>query len=290
MQQDVYIDLYFLVNTGMDLLCLLISAAILHRRLRRIRTFLGAALGGLYAVAALLLGMGGVIGFLADCAFALLICGVAFSPFHAPPRRTLASLFRLTAVYILCGTLMGGIMTVLFGLLNRLKLPFDGFQGDGISVWLFTAVSLVAGLLSVKSGKLFSLSHKTKSVTLYATLFGKEITLRAMIDTGNLLKDPVSGRSVIAVEWEALAPALPPPLYHALQKDDCAAWMVDPDLARLVRPIPAKTATGTGVLAAISPDALFAQIRGERIPCNHLLAPTTLGGTAHGFDAVIAPL
>ena len=181
-------------------------------------------------------------------------------------------------------------MTVLFGLLNRLELPFEALQGDGLSVWLFTAVSLVAGLLSVKCGKVFSLSHKTRSVTLHARIFGKEITLRALVDTGNLLKDPVSGRSVVAVEWETLAPILPPALQKALQGGDCATWIGDAEAARLVRPIPTKTATGSGLLPAILPEALYMENRGERIPCNHLLAPTSLGSAARGFDAVIGPL
>ena len=55
MDREVYADLYFLVNASMDLLCMMITAAVLHRRAVRWRALLGAAIGGVYAVAALVI-------------------------------------------------------------------------------------------------------------------------------------------------------------------------------------------------------------------------------------------
>lgn len=290
MEQEVYVDLYFLINAGMDLLCLLISAALLHRPLRRARALLAAALGGAYAVASLLLGFSGPLGFAADCLAALLLCALAFSPFSAPLRRVPRLVLRLTAVYVLICTLTGGVMTVLFGLLNRLKLPFDAFEGEGVSVWIFAAVSLAAGLLSAKGGRLLSFLQGRERVTLCAELLGKTVTLCALVDTGNLLRDPVSGKSVIAVEPDALADVLPPTLLRACKSGDCAAWMSDPASAGLVRPIPAHTATGTGLLPAVTPQSLHVIKGKERLPCDHLLALTALDGVQHGFDAVMGPL
>ena len=45
-QQEVYADLYFLVNMSMDLLCLNLTAALLHRGVRRWRLLLASAVGG----------------------------------------------------------------------------------------------------------------------------------------------------------------------------------------------------------------------------------------------------
>ena len=43
---DVYVDLYFLINASMDLLCLAMTAAILHRAAKRWRLILSAVVGG----------------------------------------------------------------------------------------------------------------------------------------------------------------------------------------------------------------------------------------------------
>ena len=70
---DVYVDLYFLINASMDLLCLAMTAAILHRAAKRWRLLLAAVLGGAYAVGILLAGIGGVTGVLLDLCMAGLL-------------------------------------------------------------------------------------------------------------------------------------------------------------------------------------------------------------------------
>ena len=66
MEPSVYVDLYFMVNLSMDLLCLMITASLMHRKVSRLRVIAAAAIGGAYAVAALLLGFFGIWGLLLD--------------------------------------------------------------------------------------------------------------------------------------------------------------------------------------------------------------------------------
>ena len=53
---------------------------------------------------------------------------------------------KITAVYVLVSMILGGIMTALYSCLNRLEIPFESLQGDGLSVWLFAALMTAAGL------------------------------------------------------------------------------------------------------------------------------------------------
>ena len=279
MGQEVYADLYFLVNASMDLLCLMITSALLHRRAVRWRALLGAAFGGVYAVAELLLGWNGVPGVAADIIAAFCICAAVF----AGKRTALGGLLQVTAVYALTSVLMGGIMTALFSWLNRLNLPLESLQGDGLSAWMFAVLAAVAGILTVRGGRFFGRSQKTKSVTLEATLFGKTVTLRAMVDSGNLLRDPVSGKSVIVVEQEKLRGVLPAAFYIGKGK----GWIPDHETARKVRLIPTQTATGTGLLTAFLPERLLVTDRRGTALSDYLLAPVELGGRAQGFDELI---
>jgi hypothetical protein len=70
-QGEVYADLYFLINMGMDLVGLMITAALMHRKGRKWRLVLAAALGGGYALVALLLGLSGWTSLIADLLAAL---------------------------------------------------------------------------------------------------------------------------------------------------------------------------------------------------------------------------
>ena len=67
MEQEVYVDLYFLINTSMNLLTLMISASLRHRKISRWRACLAASVGGLWAVVALFWGMEGFWGLVLDC-------------------------------------------------------------------------------------------------------------------------------------------------------------------------------------------------------------------------------
>lgn len=216
MEQEVYIDLYFLINACMDLLCMMLTAALLHRFVRRWRAILASVLGGAYAVAALLLGFDGMTGFLLDAFVAVLMCVIGFAGKHLPFRR----LLQTVPVYLLVSVLLGGVMTALYALLNRLNLPLDALQGDGLSVWTFALLTAVAGFATVKGGRFLGFSSKTKSVVLHVTLFGKEHTLRALVDSGNLLQDPLSGKSVIVADIATLRASLPPSLSKALNSKD----------------------------------------------------------------------
>lgn len=285
MQQSVYIDLYFLVNFSMDLLCFLITAALMHRKLTRLRAMLAAALGGLYAVASLLLNADGWIGFLGDALTALALCAIAF--------HTRKSAFRRTAVcvpvFLLTSVMMGGIMTALYTWLNRLELPFEALQGDGLSVWIFALLSAVAGFATLRGGAFMGLSRRTKSVTVHATLFGKDVTLCAMVDSGNLLRDPVSGKSVIVADLARLSPCLPPSLLRALEKNTPTEWLTTHQNATAARLIPAQTATGSSMLLAFVPDRMTLTVNGDTYEASYLIAPAPLSAAAQGFDAVIAP-
>ncbi len=283
MQQSVYADLYFLINTAMDLLCLMITASLLHVRVKRWRAIIAASLGGAYSVAALLLGGGGVLGFFSDCAVGILMCAITF----ATRRLTFARLLKCTVVQFFTSMLLGGIMTGLYALLNRLELPFEALEGDGLSVWLFALLSAAAGFATVTGGRFFGFAKRTKHVHVEATLLGKPLCFDAMVDTGNLLRDPISGRGVIVVKKELILPLLPPSLLLAVEADRPDAWLSDPAYVRYVRLIPAQTATGRAWLPALLPQALSVTEGRMTYIADYLIAPAELGDRAAGLDAVI---
>lgn len=278
MVREVYIDLYFMVNTGMDFLCLLVTSALLHRRSRRWRLLLGASVGGFYACAVLLLGIEGLLGMLLDLVAAFLLCAVAFWERRMP----LARLLRAAAVQLITSAFLGGVMTLLFSFLNRLELPLESLEGDGPSVWVFAALALISGAFTVRGGKLLGRSHQKNSVTVKATLFGTPVTLRGMVDSGNLLRDPVSGRGVIVADKRALEGLLPQEvLGDFFPTDHC--------LASRLRMIPVKTASGEGMLRAILPDSLAVGEGEAWESVDYLVAVAELGERAQGFDALLPP-
>lgn len=280
MVTDVYADLYFLVNVCMNLLCLMITGSLLHRRTRRWRAILAASLGGVYALAALLFSLGGILGVLSDAAVALLMCAIAFGA----GKGSFLPLCKATAVHFLTSMILGGVMTALYTLLNRLDLPLEILEGDGLSVWTFALLSAVAGLMTARGGRFFGFSKKTRSVTVSATILGCDLTLRALVDSGNLLRDPVSGRSVIVADREKLEEGLPSEVRTLLH---APLNVEDTPYARQLRLIPAETASGKALLPAFLPSRLSIHDGQSVHEADYLVAAAELGEHARGFDAII---
>lgn len=279
-ETEVYVDLYFLVNASMDLLCLAMTASILHRAVKRWRLFLAALLGGGWAVGVLLLGIDGAPGVVPDLLMAVLLAAVAF----AEKNGRITRLLRDAGAYALLSALLGGLMTVLYRFLNRLELPLEALQGDGLSAWMFAILAAVAGFFTLRGGRLFRRSGAVRDVGLEITVEGRTAVLRALVDSGNLLTDPLDGRSVVLADPAKLLPCLSPMLAHALEHPESAP----PEYARRIRLIPAHSATGEGLLAAFAPDRLVIVTKKDRVMANDLVALSPLGGTAGGYDALIA--
>lgn len=279
-ETEVYVDLYFLVNASMDLLCLAMTASILHRAVKRWRLFLAALLGGGWAVGVLLLGIDGAPGVVPDLLMAVLLAAVAF----AEKNGRITRLLRDAGAYAFLSALLGGLMTVLYRFLNRLELPLEALQGDGLSAWMFAILAAVAGFFTLRGGRLFRRSGAVRDVGLEITVEGRTAVLRALVDSGNLLTDPLDGRSVVLADPAKLLPCLSPMLAHALEHPESAP----PEYARRIRLIPAHSATGEGLLAAFAPDRLVIVTKKDRVTANDLVALSPLGGTAGGYDALIA--
>ncbi len=283
MEQEVYVDLYFLINTCMNLLTLMISATLLHRKVSRRRAWLAAAAGGLWAVVALFSAVEGFWGLLLDATVIFLMCAAVFTT----KKTTLKTLFKCTLVGVLTSMILGGVMTALYALLNRIRLPLGETQENSSSLLVFAVIAALAGLATVQGGRFWGLSKKSKYITVNAVLFGKAISFSALVDTGNRLREPISGRSVIVADRARILEALPPPLSTVLSTASPEKWLSDGQYATRIRLVPTNTATGKGMLPAILPDKLTLTDGDTTYPADYLIAPAPMENSS-GFDAVIS--
>ena len=107
------------------------------------------------------------------------------------------------------------------------------------------------------------------------------LSLPAMVDTANLLADPVSGKPVVLVREGALDGLLSSALLGALRGGLAAVGSLEPAQARRVRLLHAQGAMGEGLLVAIAPDWALLDVGKGGIAVDLLLAPCKLHT---GFD------
>lgn len=200
----IYIDTLFLLNAVIDYLLLLCSARLAGEPLERLRFGLGALLGGGYAVALFLPGMGFLYHPLCRLAAAVLMVLTAFSRSRRLLRQVLI-FFALACGFgggVLAASLLGG---------NPLTLGGGVFYSAiDVKIVLVSAACCYAvlSLLFRRWGRHSVSRGELTPVTL--RLCDREVTLTALRDTGNTLTDPVTGRPVLVAEGERLLPLFPP--------------------------------------------------------------------------------
>ncbi len=250
---EVYADLLFLINAGMDGLCFCMTGRLLHRRLSPWRVLIGAMLGGIYAVAALFFESGQAPALLLDMGVYLVLCALVF---WEPKTGGIRRLFVTAAVYLLLSMTLGGVMTVLFNFFNRIGFLNALPSGEeGIGAWLFALLAILGSIITLSGGRFFRKAHSTRQCRVTVELDDKKLELDGLVDTGNLLRDPLSGRLVICADRRRLSRLLSPELARVME-DSQSASSLSPSDAKRLRLIPAGSATGHGVLTGFVPDRI----------------------------------
>lgn len=216
----VYLDQVFLLNTLVDYLLLLTTAALAGTTLRRVRFAICGVFGGLYACAAFPLSLlampmlrvaaGAALAFIAFCR----------------ERRP----WRLMALFLLLSAaLAGAVMAMGLAIGSPTALVQRVYYADvSYGVLLGTAAVFYMLLhLVFKQGARYGGGDK---VDIIVSLGGRRCRIRALRDSGNALRDPLYGRPVLVAEASALAPLWDEQVGKIL-RDECTA---EEKMARLV--------------------------------------------------------
>ena len=285
MATEVYVDLLFLINFSMDYLCLYICARILHRKMNLLVMVVAAALGGAHSIVSLLLGFEGVSSLLIDIGICIIMCAIVFSEKARPIASTLLCSFLFTGISMMTG----GAMTAIFNLLNKLDLPIDTIEEDGISPYLFIILAVISGIITLRGGDLISKRSSVTTCTLKVKIKGREATFKALSDSGNLARDPLGNNPIIIVDKALLSTIVDISFFDQLASGKAP----DSIPYKNTRIVPIKTAGGTSLLVAISPDKLTVELYDAKnkkdisIDIEALVAPSALGDIGEGCNAVI---
>ncbi len=258
MEQTLYGDLLFFVNFCMDFQCLFLTAKLLRRPFPPLRAVLASAFGALYACAALFITVSGGAAFFADLAVCFLMCAAVFAARGVPLR----GLFVPFALYFGVSFAVGGVMSGMATLLSHFELPIEASAG-GISSMGFFLLAAVGGFCTFLWGRLCQRRAREKHAMLTLLMFGRELRVQGLVDTANLLCDPVSGRPVVILSVEAAREWLPPALRDL---SPATVSSLPAELACRVRLIPTKTVTGGGLLIAFLPERAFVDAGKGNVP------------------------
>lgn len=169
----VYIDLVVLLNLAVDLLLLLGTNRLCGQPFRFVRSVTAAALGGIYAGVCVLPGFGFLGNGFWRIIFLAFMGVIAFGvSMHAFRRLILFVILSFALGGMAVGMQERSVLGIILGASGMYLLCVIGFRGR------ITGQEFVEVKLSYR---------------------GKETCITAMRDTGNTLKDPITGESVLVV-------------------------------------------------------------------------------------------
>lgn len=209
----IYLDVIMLENICMNYIILFATALIAKVKISQIRIILASLLGAIYAI----LSFAPILQIYTNLLFKILISiimiYIAFFP------KNIKFLLKQLLLFYLVSFAFGGCA---FCLLYFIK-PQDILIRNGYLTGTYPIkIALLGGIVGfvivniafkLVKGKI---SKKDMFCDIEIFFKGKSIKIRAMIDTGNLLKDPISGMPVIVVEKSKLEAIIPKAIVNNL--------------------------------------------------------------------------
>lgn len=211
----IYVDIVLLENLCMNYIILFGTAYIMKIKVKHIRILLASLIGAVYAV----LAYAGVFPIYANLITKIIlsICMtyIAFNP------KKLKGLIKELLLFYLVSFSLGGCA---FALLYIVR-PQDIFMKDGVYIGTYPLkIALLGGItgfvityIAIKIVK----TRINKNEIIYKAVIKieeQEQEINVLLDTGNMLKDPISGDSVIMVEKNRLYKIVPKELLDNMNK------------------------------------------------------------------------
>lgn len=224
MTYTVYIDVVFGVNAVMDFVVLAILNRILRSGAGWGRIVSGAFVGAVWAcIVSLLPGLpawGRAVG--TYVAVSALMAAVAFRP------DGIKALVKIVLGMYMVAAALGGTMLALYqhtraGYYVELLIRGERIGGLPAAAWVLVALGsagAVYGLSGMAREYARSRMEGRKYLEVTLGFQGREARLTALLDTGNCLREPVSGRPVHVVTASALSglcPKVPGVIYVPYQ-------------------------------------------------------------------------
>ena len=181
----LYLDVYFLENVLLNLVLLIFTLILMGRHIRLIRLLSASMLGGVLALLPIILRLRyGIVYILLILLTGLLVITIA-SGIKSMSEQWTAMMYFYVMSFVW----------------NRLFTGLERILGTKYTL----CAAIVTAIMGTVSGYLYDRKRIVKKQTIYdveVAQQGRKLTLKALLDTGNGLREPISGRPVSIMERE----------------------------------------------------------------------------------------
>ncbi len=213
----IYLDIILCENLLMNYIILFATYVIIKPKTKhpQIRMILSSLLGSIYAIIVYLNILSIYTNLLAKITLSVVMVYIAF----APPN--VKQLLKQILIFYLVSFIFGGCT---FALIYFLK-PENVEMKNGVFVGMYPIrVGLIAGVIAFIITQIAFKINKSKlnnkNTFIEIELYNKNkmTKARALLDSGNMLKEPISQKPVIVVEKTTLSKIIPEEVLNYIEK------------------------------------------------------------------------
>lgn len=210
----IYVDVVLIENVLMNYIILFATSVVLKLKIKQKRLIIASILGAIYTIIAYISDLQIYSNIFLKLILSLVIIYIAFNP------KSLKQLSKYVFMFYLTSFVFGGAA---FAIIYIVK-PQEILKNNGLILntnslkIIFT--SAIVAFVSITIGfKLVKNKMSTKDIycNIKIKLNQKEIETKAMIDTGNLLKEPITNTPVVVVEHTLLYECMPKEILNNIE-------------------------------------------------------------------------
>lgn len=211
----IYIDVVLIENLIMNYIILLATGLILKIKIKHIRLIIGSLLGAIYTI----IGYIGILeiysSFILKIILSIMIVYIAYYP------QTLKKMWKELLFFYLTSFVFGGVA---FSLIYIVK-PQEIIMKNGLFLGTYPLKTVILGaivafVIIITAFKIIKskISKKDLICEITVEIEGKKIITKALIDTGNMLKEPITNTPVVVIEHTLLYDVIPKEILNHLEE------------------------------------------------------------------------
>ena len=275
-----YIDVYFLVNFTVDLLSIHLALRLTKVSSTFSRVLIASVFGASLSILELFFISSALGSLILNLCFLTALC------IFAPRSCRFFIRIRFCFFFFIVESLFGGLVYLYYATLDKyLKDRLAGFVGgtENRKALIFSIIILFSNGVIRLMMFLFSSSSSEKTAKLRVKIGNRYVESDALIDSGNLVTDPMNMNPVLFIK-----PSLAKDLLPREVVELCGIDELDREYKKRIRLIPITRFGQTHVMTGIRPDSVTV-VSGEKERAVELtVAIDKEGGTYGGYE-MLAP-
>ena len=211
----VYIDVVLIENLIMNYIIIFATGIILKIKMKQIRIILGSLIGAIYTIIAYVSNLRIYSNFILKFILSIIIVYVSFNP------QTQKQLWKSLLIFYLTSLVFGGAAFAIIYVVRPQEILRNNqliFGTTSMKIILFSAIlAFIVIILAFKIVK-NKISKKDMFCDIEVKINEEIIKTKAMIDTGNFLKEPITNKSVVVIEHTLLYDCIPKQILNNIEQ------------------------------------------------------------------------